>query len=251
MTEHPSDLLAALALDALTSDLERAEVERHVSMCPRCRQELDTLLGVAGAMGNLVEAPPAELWARIAASLHEDSTPAEASLLSPITRRPRATGLRRARLVTRSLAACCAAAVIAAAVFAVAFTMSNDHVASLEASLRSPERAAVQAALTTPGHRVAHLRADDGSQLAELVLLPDGLDYLIDDVMPPVPAGKTYELWAQVGGRMLPIGLLGRNPRSAAFTVQSAPAPTAFAVTVEPSTGTIQPTTTPVGAGSV
>ena len=45
--DHPTDLLAIHALDALGSDEERARVERHVEECPRCRQELDAMRGVA------------------------------------------------------------------------------------------------------------------------------------------------------------------------------------------------------------
>src|ERR1700722_15762202 len=74
------ELLAAYALDAVDV-AEAAMVEAHLDGCPLCRAELDGYRETAAALGtppapppaaaaaDRTDAPPPELWDRIAVSL--------------------------------------------------------------------------------------------------------------------------------------------------------------------------------------
>jgi hypothetical protein len=68
--DEAAELLAAMALDALESDVH-ASVDEHVLTCPECQRELDSLREVASALGNTYEAPPEGLWSQIATRLYE------------------------------------------------------------------------------------------------------------------------------------------------------------------------------------
>src|ERR1700727_1859884 len=68
--EEAAELLAAMALDALDTDVHNG-VEEHILTCTECQRELDSLREVASALGNTYEAPPEGLWAQIAERLYE------------------------------------------------------------------------------------------------------------------------------------------------------------------------------------
>ena len=68
--DDATELLALHALDAHEGD-EAAGVAAHLATCPRCASELDSLRGVAAAMGNATETPPAHLWEAIAGRLYD------------------------------------------------------------------------------------------------------------------------------------------------------------------------------------
>jgi len=252
--DHPTDLLAVHALDALDSEEERSLVERHVASCPRCRQELDAMRGVAGALGNTVAPPPERLWSEISSRLGTDGGGADARDAEVIvlpTGRPRSTVSRRARRGTRTFAAVCAAAAVIIALLAVSLVRSNDKVTSYQHAFGSPGRASVAAALAAPGHRLVVARTIGGARLAEFVLLPSGAGYLVRDQLASAPPGRTYELWAIVNGTPIPIGLMGATPTQVGFTMASTPRPSALAITLEPATGSLRPTTSPVGIAPV
>jgi hypothetical protein len=72
---------------------------------------------------------------------------------------------------------------------------------------------------------------------------------LIASNLPPAPAGKIYEMWViPKGGKPVPAGLFQSEPSGAAMHVQPGPVvadASLVAVTVEPESGSPQPTTTP------
>jgi len=71
---------------------------------------------------------------------------------------------------------------------------------------------------------------------------------LIAAHLPPLDAGKTFELWLiPVAGKPIPAGTFRGNEDSSAIYVRTGPVENAaaVAVTVEPSGGSAQPTTTP------
>ena len=72
---------------------------------------------------------------------------------------------------------------------------------------------------------------------------------LIANNLPPVPAGKTYELWViPKGGSPQPAGLFQSTGSGSAMYLSKATTPdlSAIAVSVEPESGSQAPTTTPV-----
>jgi hypothetical protein len=246
-SNHPTELLAALALDAVGPGDEREDAERHVRICPRCRQELDAMRVISSSLGHVIAAPPDGLWTAISSRLGDRTAPSTAvpALALPFHTPP--APRRRHRRPGRALAAACATAVVVIGLLAVGLVASNDRVARLQGALGNPGRAAVAAALVAPGHRDVVLRGRGGVQLATFVLLPSGTGYLVDSDLSPAAPGRTYELWAAVGGSPLPVALLGATPSDGAFTVASSPRPTALLLTVEPAAGSLRPTSEPVG----
>ena len=88
-----------------------------------------------------------------------------------------------------------------------------------------------------------------GHVVANAVITTAGRGYLVKDSLPPLGAGRTYQLWAVTGAAPVSAGLLGRDPGVAAFTID-APT-TALAISVEPTIGSSQPTAEPIAVGPV
>jgi anti-sigma-K factor RskA len=267
------DLLGVYALDALEPD-EAAAVAAHVATCPRCRAELDAHREMAAALGNTVVALPPDLWDRIAERVGErpDERPrngagragnaGDSGELVPFTRatlRPKSTGAphaagtsarptrRRPAVVLVGVAAM----VALVAFLTVSVVEANHQLGSAQQALTDQRAtAAVQAALTTPGHQLVSLRSPAGRQVAEVVVVPDGRGYFVSSAMPALPADETYQLWAMFGSRAVSLGLMGDRPAQVVFTVASG-SPTQLAVTVEPAGGLARPDRLPIASGSL
>ncbi|MHB2029496.1 MAG: anti-sigma factor [Acidimicrobiales bacterium] len=250
------ELLAPMALDALDADV-RDVLESHVSECPRCQGELDELREVASALGTTYAAVPEGLWEKISSRLYERdgddaavpelavgalSIPFDAAL----TRRVEISKRLKAIAATVSLVA--AAAIIA---LGASLVNANSHVGNLQNALNKSNESAVLSALVTPGHKVITLASSTNHELARFVMLPDGRGYLISSRMPSLPGSETYQLWGIVGGKPVSIGVMGRSPSQVTFTLASSPAPSALAVTIEPSGGALTPAKTLVASGAV
>jgi anti-sigma-K factor RskA len=250
--EEASELLAALALDAVDS-AEREQIEAHVAQCPRCQSELDSLREVASAMGNSVAALPEGLWSSISTRIYEDQNgetpPSELILggLSESTRSLRAMSSRRARTLVSSFSALAAAAIV---VLAFSLASANGHVSRLNSALNRSANNVVQAALLTPGRKLVNLKSSAQVELAQFVLLPDGRGYLVKSNMPALSSNETYQLWGVINGTPISIGLMGDSPNQVGFTVSGGPTPSSLDVTVEPAGGTQMPTSPVVASGA-
>ena len=95
--------------------------------------------------------------------------------------------------------------------------------------------------------RSSRWRPPDGADVARVVLLPDGSGYLKNDGLAPLDADHTYQLWALTGDPDHPVaisaGVLGSNPKAAAFRTTTDVH--GFAITVEQESGrrTVDPAT--------
>ncbi len=78
------------------------------------------------------------------------------------------------------------------------------------------------------------------------MLLPDGRGYLWSASLTALPTDRTYQLWGVIDGRPVSLGLLGSDPKTAAFTVSTSSTPSALAITDEPAGGSAAPSSTPV-----
>lgn len=245
--DQAHELLAVLALDAV-DESERAQIEAHVEHCQRCQRELDSLRGVAGAMGNLVEPLPERLWSSISGQIYAEPgevVPPMAPLPVDAARaRRRFTSARRTRWVAVPIGL--AAALVA--VLALQLSSANDRITNLQSALGAGE---VKAALATPGHRLVDLTGPTRAELARFVVLPDGRGYLVSSRLPALDAHETYQLWGIVAGKAISIGLMGRSPHRVTFTVSGSPQPSTLGVTVEPSGGSATPTLPMVASGAV
>lgn len=278
-----AELLGPFALHAVDAG-EAAIVETHLGECHRCRAEVDQLREVAAAIGHSFELPSEALWDRIAARLVQGGARPHPPEEVPVRhRQPAATGagpmgrivqLRRVGSITThgpsdqhtpkkrvrrnpwtatglaAVAACAALAVV----FGVNWSEANGKVGQLQSALtRQGMGEAVEAALTSPGHRVLELRSTGGAQLAKVVVRQSGAGYVVWSHMPPLPADKTYQLWVEITDRPISLGLLGGElSLGDAFSLgSSAREARRLMVTVEPRGGVVVPTTPPIASAGL
>ena len=239
------DLVAAYAIHAVDAD-EREFVEAHLDDDPAYRDELGRHLAAAAAL--TIEAPvPASTWDAIVARTvsaarlpRVDVSPGDGRLRPDLAN---VIALDAARAGRRSRVRVAIAAAAASAVIAIPLTLQF-------AGGTTPSMAALASnAAKQPGTRSVVLKTVDGAELASAVVTADGRGYLRRDVLPALPVGQSYQLWAITGATPVSAGVLGRNPSVVAFTVD---APTsAIAVSVEPTAGSTQPTSTPIAVGEL
>jgi anti-sigma-K factor RskA len=245
------ELLAALALDAV-DDHERLVIEEHVATCPKCRSELDSLLEVAGALGNSVDPLPEGLWTSISSRIYDNGDVAHPMPVLAYDNGARVVSSQRRhvrrpaqRTVFSSLGAVAAALIV---VLAVSLANQTNRASNLQHQLVN--ESATSAALATPGHTVVDMASSTQADLASFVLVPDGRGYLISSHLPTLPVGDTYQLWGVINGKPISIAIMGTSPRKVTFTV-SGSKPTLLGITVEPTGGSPIPTSAMVASGAV
>jgi anti-sigma-K factor RskA len=233
------ELLGAYALDAVDPD-EREAVEALLVRDPRARAEVAEFRETAALLAQGGGEAPTGLWHRIEESLEEPPPP----LVLPVGR-PR-------RRVGRIAAVVGIAAAVTAFVALGAKVVDQDRRLDDVASPSVSDLA--DAARDDPAARTLTLASSDRSVQAEIVWLPDGTGYLVDDNLPALPDDKTYQLWAVTGddtaaSQVISAGVLGSNPRTMGFQfegpVQS------FVVTEEDAPGVVSSEQPPFLAGSV
>lgn len=241
------DLVAAYAFHSVDDD-EREFVEAHLDDDPAYREELAQYLSTASLLTT--EAPvPAATWDAIVGRTRVNAPPvmavtgAASDDLGVV--RPELANviaLDAARAARRSRFRIAVGAAAASALIAVPVTLQF-------AGGSSPSLAALATkAAGQRGTRSISLKDSSGVALANVVVTADGRGYLRRDSLPELPSGQAYQLWAITGATPVSAGVLGRNPSVVAFTVD-APT-TAIALSVEPTAGSTQPTTTPIAQGT-
>lgn len=216
------DLLGAYALDAV-DQAERAEVERHLTDCPRCRREVEDHREVAALLSSRPEPAPDTIWT----SIEREIAPPASAIPSNVTPLRRRTGLP----TWLGAVATVAAFALVASVFVQSqrveqlseqVALEQQQIEQITNSLATdPFTGAVEAALANPESRVLTLAATDaeGAGSATVVLTPGGDGFIVDDTLPMLPAGQTYQLWAVTEGRVVSAGLFGADVESGAFHV--------------------------------
>jgi anti-sigma-K factor RskA len=247
------DLLPLYALDALEGE-EREQVVRYLARDDGARAEVASLREAVSWLPSADTTAPDSLWSGIERGLEApapDATP-------PVPRMPRRASLparaRRMTMRTRVLAALAAAGAVVVLVLGVQVVRQQHRIDDLAAEMHhDPMQQQAASARSATGAHVIPLDAMDGGGGAEIVMLPDGTGYLMNDALPALRSGSTYQLWAQVGGsaapRMVSLGVLGRRPGIAPFRLVAAP--TMFEVTEEPASGSDAPSSTVVLRGDV
>jgi anti-sigma-K factor RskA len=245
-------LLGAYALDTLDRD-ERARVEAYLQVNARARDEVAELRASAASRAAAPTesgAAPAEAWEQTTLGVDAGSAPPP----SHPRRDPHdELAERRSRRSWRGIdwAAVFAVGATIIALALVAQVMSLTR--RLDDARGIGEKAAsagFERAGHTSGARRGVLSSNQGTQVARVVLLPDGSGYFKNDAMNPLDMNHTYQLWAISGTTDAPVavsvGVLGPNPGAAAF--HASPDATRFAVTVEPAGGLPQATQPPYAA---
>jgi len=242
--EQFADDLTLYALGALEGS-ERAAVQAHLEQCAVCRRELQHLYGDMGLLGLAAMGPASPAGAR-------------ARLLSAVAKEPRARMVRKHPSRWWSLVPVAAAIVLA--VVSVVFwrqnsalrqelaqqqTQSGQNQAEVErarevlALLSSPDAMRVTLVATNakpqPQGKVIYR-----SQTGSLVFLASNFASL--------PPKKAYELWLlpTSGAPPIPVGVFKPDARgSASVLMPTLPKDLqakAFAITIEPESGSTTPT---------
>jgi anti-sigma-K factor RskA len=247
MSDHDAlrSLAGAYAL-GVASEAERREFEAHLATCAECRQELAEIRRVneALAMAAPPAAPPAALRRRIIGA---------------------ATSGRRASTSSTLPWWFAAAASIAAIIFAAQWRSTSSELDELRAELATVRgqlasaeslRASAERAVADSASRLAVLTAADSitvplagqspspNATGRVVWSPTRGVIFSAANLPPLPAGRVYQLWAVT--TPAPVSLLLVSPAAGqADAIAAAPAgvaPQAFALTIEPDGGSPGPT---------
>ncbi len=262
------DLLGVYALDALASDEERRSVEDHLRDCVTCSDEVFSYRETVGLMASDGGQADEAIWEKIAGHLELGSEPVgqpdwdgifgrnkpvvggepKDNVVQIDTASGRKSDRRRWLAISSAAVAACAA-VIAIGVQSVRVDNLNHKVGQLEAAAGQPGAfQGAASAMTNPNAKHFHLVSMNSAAqyMGQLVVLPRGAAYLVGSKLPGLSQEYTYQLWSEVSGKMISVGLLGANPSGNSLTLQTGSVAKAFYVTVEPSGGTISPTSEPV-----
>jgi anti-sigma-K factor RskA len=233
-------LTGAYALDAV-DDVERRRFEEHLLGCPGCAQEVHELRATAVRLGLAVtEQPPARLHDRV---LTEISGVRQDRPRRPVSHRARLTA-RRTWLV-RVGAVAAAIALAGAATLGVLVARADHQLAGTRAQLA--EAQPLSRVLSAPDAHTISATADGNEGTATLVVsneLDAGI--LTVSAMPSPPAGHAYQAWVIGPDGPHSAGLLSSTGAAPPRLVHGLRAESSIAVTVEPASGSLVPTSIPV-----
>ena len=247
------ELLPLYALDALDGE-ECEQVARYVERDTDARNEVESLREAVAVVPPADARAPSSLWNAVVNSIETPPPDVpDSGLFSPLSaaRVPRRHDRRSFRLVAGAFAA---AAMVAIAALGIQVTRQQDRINALAAEMHTdPMQQQVTAARASKDVHVVQLTGASGTTHAEIVMLSDGSGYLMDQRLPKLAKGSTYQLWAKVGDpaspRMVSLGVLGADPGIVAFHLS---APTImFEVTKEAAPGSVAPTDTMVMSGTI
>ncbi len=207
-------------LDAVPPD-ERAGFERHLDTCDQCRADVDSFRSTVEAMGGPATTMPPGLRASVLAAVDE-----EASRVIRLTRRRRIMWL----------AAACAMVVALAAGFTVWRSANPTPAPNIAQS------AVVSSVMSAPDMTKASASMVNGtvaamyapSQRATVVATAD---------LPPIAPDMMYQVWITVGGAVKSAGMVpGGQADKSMVVMTDMERPTMVGLSVEPATGSVQPT---------
>lgn len=221
MTDHDDirSLLGVYALDAIDDPDEVRAVERHLVECAECRAEVDAHRSVTSAMAEAELAAPPLLWSRIEGELSAEPTQRSNS-----------------RWGVHNITSIAAIAAIAAAIgMGALWSAANgdvidlrDRVNELEAAVQRAEAAiedtdpvdlAVQRARSAGSAIEVTISGEIGAGTA--VVSPDGRAWLTDLTFERLDASRTYQLWAIQDGAVISAGILGSDPGTVSFHIDT------------------------------
>ena len=237
-------LSGAYALDALDQGAESERFARHLDRCPSCASEVRGFAEVATALALAATTePPPELRDRVlaAAALTRQLPP-------EVTSRARSHRARgRARIRVPWVPWLSGVVATAAIVVAVLFGFAQAHT-DQELNQARAQNQAIALVLSAPQVKLLTHATTKGG-VATVVLAADRHEMVVTtNGLPPLPAGKVYQLWLigttkTVSAGLLPAATSGQTgPVLASGVVQG----DMLGLTVEPAPGTAKPTTTPI-----
>ncbi|MBD0369335.1 MAG: anti-sigma factor [Pyrinomonadaceae bacterium] len=252
-------MLAAHALGALDSE-EARRVEEHLEACAECRAELEVWRDTTSALAYTVAPaePSPQLRSRILESVRASSaqpkiageTKKAASSSSNVIAFQRSNLSRAQRF--GAIAATLAVITLAAALF-IALLRLREVRRELARNQAAVESLAKQVAQEREARELLTSPQSQNAQLNGTNMAPEARGQLVFDQrtghamlfaynLPPVPAGKAYQLWFISGGKVMPGKVFmpdrdGRAMINEQVPVNNLDSKPVFAVTLEPSGG--------------
>jgi anti-sigma-K factor RskA len=227
-------LTGAYAAGALDAG-ERDAFEVHLRSCETCRQEVAELTATTARLGSAAAVPPPPaLRARVLDEIARTrQLPPRSDLVDLDARRTR---------WYRQPTAAAAAVLLVVAVGLGGFAVT-EHRRATEARDREQQIAAV---VSDPGATVRRVAVTGGGS-GTVVLSGNSAVFLARD-LPELPSDRAYQLWRMHGldtASAASAGVLGRGGDVTALVDGVGPSDS-IAVTVEPSSGSERPTSSPV-----
>ena len=238
---------------------ELDEFEAHLEVCPTCSREVLEFCETAAELSLLApqSAPPPLLRESIMTTisqvrplppLEHQSPPAEvvpqprrAVVPAPVDELAVRRLARRSRFLSLAVAA---ALVVALALGGWGFSQSQGRQAQIaEAALETQ-------LYTAPDVKIVATTASNGAQVSFVSSRSLNKALFVAKDLPPTEAGKRYQLWTLKGTHPRADALLDGGTRHQWFSGSVADS-TALAVTIEPATGSDQPTTPPVASAAI
>lgn len=234
MTVDLHQLIAPYALDALEAD-DRSRFEAHLALCEQCRVELVGFLSTTARLGEAeAMTPPPELRERLLTTV--SSTPQERPVVTALSQRSRVRQIApRVALV---------AAMAAAVVGIGGFIAEHERADDLRA-----DRSRLTAVMSAPDAATTEESAAGGGELRVIASPTHDAAVVVGASLSKLDGDQTYQVWRMDDGKPTSVGLLGRGPGM--LYVDGIKDADAFAVTVEPSGGSPQPTSDPIVATPV
>ncbi|MER6316189.1 anti-sigma factor [Streptomyces sp. NPDC001581] len=237
--EHLHTLTGAYALDALTGK-ELHTFTTHLAQCEACAQETREFTATAALLAAATALPaPAPMRQAV---LQAIETLPQLPPHIPPTPPARLTATLRRKAGAFAVAAC----VAATAVFASLAAYQHQQAEQARTQARQSTRQAQQlaAVITAPDARTVHGHTTTGADTAVTTSAQHNQAVFTSSGLPTPPTGKTYQLWFDDHGTKHPAGLVHHD---GALLMQGNPHNAhSVGLTLEPTGGSPQPTTTPL-----
>ncbi|QSR33151.1 anti-sigma factor [Nocardioides sp. S5] len=229
-------LTGAYAMDAL-DDLERARFEQHLAQCEDCRAEVAELRETAALLSETVATtPPAALRESVLAGISH-IRPMAPEVPQPAPTPLADTTAGRGRGWMPFLVAAALALFVGIGAMVSQPWSDDDQVRQLTAAeqvLQAPDAEEVFLDLGEAGRAtVVRSKSEDRAVIST-------------EDMVSAPEGKAYELWFINGEEFTSAGLMSDDPDQTVVLDGSAADAAAVGITVEPDSGSEQPTTDPI-----
>lgn len=229
-------LVGPYLLDALT-DEERLTFESHLENCEACRDEVGTLREAVTQLAPAPVTPPAGLRDRIVQEANR--TPQEVSQI------PRTASRSAARSPWPMRLTAAAAAVLLVAVGGLSYTVLEIN-ERLQTTQETADRFADLVA--APDATMAATQGAEGSSGGVVASPSHGEAVVIIDQLDSAPHDHTYQLWLIDDEQAVSAGLFNTDGdgRATQILATGLDGVDAVGVTLEPASGSPQPTTDPV-----
>ncbi|WP_030724349.1 anti-sigma factor [Streptomyces sp. NRRL F-2580] len=232
-------LTGAYALDALTGN-ELHAFTAHLRRCTDCAREVDGLHAAAARLAAVTALPaPAPMRQTV---LHRIETIPQLPPHTRPTPQARLTTLLRRKAGAFVIAACLAAAAALGALAAYQYQQAEQTRTHAQQSTRQAQELA--AVLAAPDARTVHGNTTTGAGTSVTTSATRDQAVFTSHGLPAPPDGKTYQLWFDDHGTKRSAGLIHGD---GATLMQGSPDNArSVGLTLEPTGGSPQPTTTPV-----